>query len=46
MIKRIGTRARHQIERLVGCKVHLQLFVKVDPKWLQSARRIESLGYH
>jgi GTP-binding protein Era len=46
MIKRIGTRARLQIERLVGCKVHLQLFVKVDPKWLQSARRIESLGYH
>jgi GTP-binding protein Era len=46
MIKRIGIRARKQIETLVGAKVHLQLFVKVDPKWLKSARRIDSLGYN
>ena len=45
MIKRIGTRARKPIERLVGGRVHLQLFVKVDPKWLKSNRRIEELGY-
>jgi GTP-binding protein Era len=46
MIRRIGTRARPQIEALVGGKVHLALFVKVDPKWLKSRQRIESLGYH
>lgn len=46
MIKRIGIKSRRQIERLVGCQVNLQLFVKVDPKWLKNARRIESLGYH
>jgi len=45
MIKRIGTRARRSIEKLVGSRVHLQLFVKVDPRWLKSARRIEELGY-
>ena len=46
MIKRVGIRARKQIETLVGVKVHLQLFVKVDPKWLKSARRIDALGYN
>lgn len=46
MIKRIGIRARKQIETLVGNKVHLQLFVKVDPKWLKSTKRIEALGYN
>ena len=45
MIKRIGIRARREIERLVGGRVHLQLFVKIEPKWLKSSRRIESLGY-
>lgn len=46
MIRRIGTQARPAIERIVGRKVHLELFVKVDPKWLKSPKRIESLGYH
>jgi GTP-binding protein Era len=46
MIRRIGTRARPAIERLVGTRVHLELFVKVDPSWLSSRERIESLGYH
>ena len=45
MIRRIGTRARPPIERLVGTQVHLELFVKVDPSWLTSRKRIESLGY-
>lgn len=46
MIRRIGTRARPSIEQLVGTRVHLELFVKVDPKWLSNRKRIESLGYH
>lgn len=46
MIRRIGTRARAEIERLLDGRVHLDLFVKVDPKWLKSRKRIESLGYH
>jgi GTP-binding protein Era len=46
MIRRIGTRARPSIEQLVGTRVHLELFVKVDPKWLSNRKRIEALGYH
>ena len=46
MVKRIGTRARKQIESLVGGRVHLELFVKVDPGWSKSARRIDALGYN
>jgi GTP-binding protein Era len=45
MVKRIGTRARREIEKLIGGRCHLELFVKVDPRWLKSERRIESLGY-
>ncbi len=46
MIRRIGTQARPSIERLVGGKIHLALFVKEDPKWLKNRSRIEALGYH
>ena len=46
VIKRIGVRARKEVEKLVGCQVHLELFVKIDPRWLKNAKRIESLGYH
>jgi len=45
MVKRIGTRSRREIEKLIGGRCHLELFVKVDPRWLKSDRRIESLGY-
>ncbi len=45
MIKKIGIRARRSIEEWVGRKVHLELFVKVDPSWLKNSRRIEELGY-
>lgn len=45
-IKQIGIRARQAIEALVGTKVHLELFVKVDPGWSKSARRMQDLGYH
>lgn len=45
MVKKIGIRARHSIEEWVGRKVHLELFVKVDPGWLKNGRRIQELGY-
>lgn len=45
VIKRIGTRARRGIEQLVGTKVHLELWVKVEPKWSQKPNRLKSLGY-
>jgi GTP-binding protein Era len=45
-IKRIGTRAREQIERLLGRRVHLALWVKVEPRWSRRPKRLKSLGYY
>ena len=44
-IRRIGTRARPAIEEMVGGQVHLELWVKVEPRWAQQPRRLRSLGY-
>jgi GTP-binding protein Era len=44
-VKGIGIRARKAIEKLLGERVHLELFVKEDPRWLKSRSRMEELGY-
>lgn len=41
MLKAIGTHARLQIERLLGRKVFLELFVKVREGWRNSARAVD-----
>ncbi len=43
-LKETGTRARHDIERLVGHRVHLQLFVRVEEDWRNSARALNEIG--
>jgi GTP-binding protein Era len=43
-IKETGTRARQDIERLVGHRVHLELFVKVEADWRNSARALDEIG--
>jgi GTP-binding protein Era len=45
MIKKIGIRARHGLERLLGKKVYLDLRVKLEPRWSRSPKRLKSLGY-
>ena len=45
MIKRIGIRARRSIEGLLESKVHLELWVRVEPRWWQRPNRRRSLGY-
>lgn len=44
MIKDIGTRARLKIEAMTGGKVHLNLHVKVAPKWFKNNFILEELG--
>jgi GTP-binding protein Era len=44
MIKEIGTRSRVRIEELVGGQVHLNLHVKVSPKWFKNNMVLEELG--
>jgi GTP-binding protein Era len=46
MLKNIGTKSRIDIEKLVGKKVMLKLFVKVREDWRNSASVIKSLGYN
>jgi GTP-binding protein Era len=45
VIKQIGVRARREIERLLGARVHLELWVKPEPRWARSPKRLKSLGY-
>ena len=46
MIKRIGTEARKDIERLLGAdSVFLDLTVRVQPQWRRDANEIRRLGY-
>jgi len=44
-LKQIGTRAREQIEKLLGCKVFLELHVKVEKDWTQTSRGLRRAGY-
>jgi GTPase len=44
MVREIGTRARPEVEALVGGGVFLELQVKVRPKWRRDPRMLERLG--
>lgn len=44
-LKEIGTRARLEIERLLGAKVFLQLHVRVEPGWTRSSKGLRRAGY-
>ena len=45
MLKKIGTAARLEIERILGTKVFLELFVKVRPGWRESREFVEELDW-
>ncbi len=44
LIKKIGTEARLEIERFLGRRVFLELFVKVVPGWTRDPRRVRQLA--
>jgi GTPase len=44
MIREVGTRARPEVEALLGHPVFLELKVKVRPKWRRDERMLERLG--
>ena len=44
-LKLIGSYAREDLERLLGTKVYLNLWVKVKENWRESARTVENFGY-
>jgi GTP-binding protein Era len=45
MLKEIGTKAREQMQKLIMGAVHLEIFVKVQPKWRSSRFQLADLGY-
>jgi len=45
MLKKIGTAARIQIERMLGTKVFLELYVKAEPGWRDSRTFVEELDW-
>src|SRR5579872_2003097 len=46
MIRQLGTEAREEIEKFIGRKVFLELFVKVRPKWRDTENYLKEYGYN
>jgi GTP-binding protein Era len=46
MIREIGTAARKGLEAMLEQRVHLDLRVKVEPRWSKKPGRLKALGYH
>ncbi|MBX2904504.1 MAG: GTPase Era [Taibaiella sp.] len=46
MIKQLGIRARQAMEEFLQRKVHLELFVKVRPKWRDNENYLREYGYN
>lgn len=44
MIKRIGTAAREELERFLGCRVFLDLHVRVKADWREDHRVLNDIG--
>ena len=45
MLKQIGVKARKDIELMLGDKVYLELWVKVQPNWKDRQVDLQALGY-
>jgi GTP-binding protein Era len=45
MIRQIGSEGRQAIERLIGGKVYLDLWVKVRKGWREDDRQLRRLGF-
>ncbi|MGD8189038.1 GTPase Era [Brevibacillus ginsengisoli] len=46
MLKEIGKRARHDIERLLGNKTFLEIWVKVKKDWRNQERMLRNFGFY
>ena len=45
MLKKIGTEARKELEKILGSKIYLGLFVKVVPDWRESPQKVRELDW-
>jgi GTP-binding protein Era len=44
MLKEIGQRAREELEKIFGCRIFLELFIRVDPNWTQNPNLLTEMG--
>lgn len=44
-LRAIGAEARKEIERMLGTRVYLELWVKVEPQWRRNEKALRRLGY-
>jgi len=44
MLKEIGQQARTDLEKLLGCRIFLELFVRVDPNWTENPNLLSEMG--
>jgi GTP-binding protein Era len=44
MLKEIGKQAREELEALLGCRIFIELFVRVDPGWTQNPQLLTEMG--
>src|SRR5580692_11232037 len=45
-LKSVGTRARHQIEALLGTRVYLDLHVRIAKDWQRNPKQLRRLGFY
>jgi GTP-binding protein Era len=45
LLKKIGTAARLELEKEIGCRVFLELYVKVEKEWTRDENMLRRLGY-
>jgi hypothetical protein len=46
MLKRVGTEARKELEKLLGTKIYLEMFVKVVADWRENPGKVRELDWH
>jgi GTP-binding protein Era len=46
MLKKVGTEARKELEKLLGTRIFLEMFVKVVPDWRENPSRVRELDWH
>jgi len=44
MLKEIGKQAREELEALLGCRIFLELFIRVDRGWTQNPHSLAEMG--
>ena len=44
MLKEIGQQAREELEKIFGCRIFLELFIRVDPDWTHNPNLLAEMG--